>query len=781
MNAALPTQSQPARSSVPVESSKPDIWTRLRDFRRTQMEETAALTRKKVDSIDKDYQNLASSFDKLVAAADQADIAHHVHESFPACEQAFRANPPYWANRWITGALIVTGFYIATIGAPVVVRVIALLIALLFTHVMHELLVTSLFVKRLHTLFHVHLYAIYHVDDGEATGLLLDPAGGIRRAVNTRITDAVLGFGPDQVRPQLSIGFERRAGAPESLPGWMFVHIDGASCRLSRTTAPCGPLLHKEQAARAKQIELVARDLVARLNEVDQPVVELPDPDVLRAAWAEVILPPSTLDALVSQQVLFMTGDPACGRGLLLYGPPGTGKTTLARVFAQSSGAEFFLLSESDLKQQNQGASAQAVRSIWERAQSAGRAVIFVDECEGVFGRRGGVESDATSAEIVRSMLPLWDGLPSNSPVLVIGATNRVDLLDPAIRSRFGTAVEIGTPGANERRRMLARSLERMGFDPQLADNEAVARASAGLSGRDLDELSRKLRRDRVAVASPLSVDELVGGMLEGRRSGAVATATSARWATLFAPPDAIEALKDTAFVLTRSEALRERGFALPKGVLLYGPPGTGKTQLARTIANEAGCGFLAASTADLKAGFVGQSGQRVKQLFADARSAAPCILFLDEIDAVAGDRSGDGDSFGHEVLTQMLQEIDGIVDHGGAPVVLLAATNRLEAIDAALLSRFTRKLLIDLPTAEQRVGLGEHLLEATPVTPDARERLKSFLSSASGWSHRDVANLIQRVRDHVLRGLRTANCESFAVLEIGVDHVAAAISEYAS
>lgn len=755
----------------------PDIWTRLRTSRQAQCQRAAAQSQALIADLERDYQTMSRVGARLVDGANYVGIAHALHEASAGCSEALHASPPFWANRWVNGVVILAGFYVATLGAPTLVQLMALPFAILTTYFVNQTLMSAHLAARLKQLFHIHLYAVYQVEDGEATAMRLNGNLSIRQATNFRLTDAVLGYGPNQVRPTLAMGLEARDGAPDRVPRWMFVHVLGNTCRVSHSRVASPPYLHPEQGERAQEIDLVARDLVYRLEEASPAPPDLPDPERLRAAWQSVVLAPKTLDALVSQQVLFMTGDPACGRGLLLYGPPGTGKTTLARVFAESAGAEFFLLSESDLKQPHQGASAQAVRRIWEQAQKAGRAILFVDECEGVFGRRGGLESDATSAEIVRALLPLWDGLPSNATVLVIGATNRVDLLDPAIRSRFGTAIEIGAPGVDERRRMLAASLRRMALDVSLAGDPEVMQATAGLSGRDLDELARQLRRQRVGVVTPPTAADLLACIRATHQNGSAKTSARATWDTLFAPPAAVEALKDLAFTIGHSEALRQRGFTAPKGVLLYGPPGTGKTQLARTLAQEAGCKFIAASTADLKAGWVGQSGQRVKQLFADARSAAPCLLFLDEIDALAGDRSGDSDAFAREALNQMLQEIDGIVDHSDAPVVVLAATNRMAVIDPALLSRFTSKLLIDLPTAAQRIGLAEHLLAASPIETAARDRLHAFLQQAEDFSHRDVANLVQSIRAQVLRGVRATGAASLDDLAVTQHHVEAAIS----
>ena len=243
-------------------------------------------------------------------------------------------------------------------------------------------------------------------------------------------------------------------------------------------------------------------------------------------------------------------------------------------------------------------------------------------------------------------------------------------------------------------------------------------------------------------------------------------------------PESVKDCLQDVAFLLQRSEKILARGIKIPSAILLYGSPGTGKTQCARTLANEVRAHFIAASTAELKAPFIGQSGQRVKQLFEDARSHAPCIVFLDEIDAVASDRGGHTDSFNQEVLTQLLQEIDGIKDLRKTPVVLIAATNRKNNLDPALLSRFRDLLEVPLPTQHERLKLLNILLETTPATPAAATVLEQWVANGtvatrdtdpiegnavarhttraeSILSHRDIDQLVNRALGLAVRRLR--------------------------
>ena len=258
------------------------------------------------------------------------------------------------------------------------------------------------------------------------------------------------------------------------------------------------------------------------------------------------------------------------------------------------------------------------------------------------------------------------------------------------------------------------------------------------------------------------------------RRADKPSVQDSARWDTLVVAPEIREALQDLAFAIENHSPLQQQGFNLPRGVLLFGPPGTGKTQIARTLANEAKCHFIAASTADLKAGFVGQSGQRVKALFDSARAQAPTILFLDEIDALAADRSA-ADSFVQEAVTQLLQEMDGVRDQRDTPVIVLAATNRKDVLDPALLSRFRDCYEVALPDAALRQALAEQLATTPPFTAESRALAIAHVRDSEGLSHRDIGALFDRWKATALREARSREgVRGLDALVVGTEVIAA-------
>lgn len=458
-------------------------------------------------------------------------------------------------------------------------------------------------------------------------------------------------------------------------------------------------------------------------------------------AWAEVVLPDDVLDLLVSRVEMFNQNDPAAPRGLLLYGPPGTGKTVIAKKIASSTDSRFAAVSLPDLKSKYVGESAEKVRNLWREAQAHAKAVIFIDECEGAFGKRGSVDSDSTTAEIVQAFLAEWDGVGSSGRVWVIGATNRRDLIDPAILSRFGCEVEIPLPNRADRKKILDHELRKIGVPASFP--ESVLDNSSGMSGRDLATLAR----DAKAAAYPGSVtNEHFTKVLERMRGrGSTNVSADASWDRLVLDRKTKQQLQAACAMLRHAEKAKQQGISIPRGILLYGPPGTGKTQVARTIANESGLSFVAASTADLKAGFVGQSGQRVKELFDRARSSSPAIVFIDEMDVVAparGGGSGTEDTFTKEIVAQLLQELDG-VKAATADVFVLAATNRPEDIDSAILSRFPQKLEIPLPDEEGRKEILRVLLTGKPTAFALEDAWPTVRKITAGMSGRDLRNYV--------------------------------------
>lgn len=487
--------------------------------------------------------------------------------------------------------------------------------------------------------------------------------------------------------------------------------------------------------------------------------------DQVRTKWDKIYLPAEQKIDLIEQMDMFLNGSAGHPQALLLKGPPGTGKTLLAQTMADVADSKFYKLSISDIKHPHLGESAQRVAQIWKEARANKPAILFLDECESLFGKRGAAETDVIGTDIVQAFLSQWDG--KESDLWVIAATNRRDMIDEAILSRFGSEIEIGLPDEESRRLILEQELRQNGA--AISVSPEVARQTQGFSGRDLVMLAGRIVKD-AAPGTPTQ-ESMLRAIRKQRVNGNAGIDTQATWNSLVLAPETMTGLQTMCSMLKDAEGWKANGVTIPAGILLYGPSGTGKTQIARTMANESGLGFIAASTADIKAGFIGQSGQKVKHLFERARSASPAILFLDEIDIVSTDRnSGDGnDTFKEEIVGQLLQEIDGI-RKSTCEVFVVAATNRPESLDRAILSRFTQQILIPLPDLDGRRRILEILLQVKKVDFDCASACQTLAETSEGKSGRDLKNWIARAEQRAVQR---------AVLKGGPKHFLLALDDF--
>ncbi|WP_169306939.1 ATP-binding protein [Cardiobacterium hominis] len=464
----------------------------------------------------------------------------------------------------------------------------------------------------------------------------------------------------------------------------------------------------------------------------------------IAARWAKVCLPEALKENIRQLGDAFVTGESSAAQGILLYGPPGTGKSLIARTLADTLDCAFIAVTLHDLKGRYIGESGQKVKEVWEKAKSHSRCILFIDECESIFVKRGSTGSDSFTDDIVQAFIAEWDGFDKQQTVLILGATNRRDIMDEAVLSRFAEQIEIPLPDAAMRQSIFAAELAALGWQGELP--ETASDYLQGFSGREIANLSRQMMRN----GGDINEETLAEATRSKRTIGNNAIDKNATWDKLVLNDSNKKILHSASAMFANAETLRNKGINIPRGILLYGPPGTGKTQIARTMANESGLSFIGASTADMKAGYTGQSGQLVKELFARARSQTPCILFIDEMDIIAPARGGADDAFTKEIVGQLLQELDGIKNQSG-DVFVLAATNRPEDIDSALLSRFNRRIEIGLPDAAARAAILRVLLANKPVAFDLEEGCATLAARSDGQSGRDLRNRVERAEQNAI------------------------------
>ncbi|WP_435332976.1 AAA family ATPase [Haloarchaeobius sp. TZWWS8] len=453
-------------------------------------------------------------------------------------------------------------------------------------------------------------------------------------------------------------------------------------------------------------------------------------------------------------------------RGVLLYGPPGTGKTLIAKAVANEVNAEFITISGPEIMSKYKGDSEERIRRTFEQAREKAPAIIFFDEIDSIAGKRD-EESDVEN-RVVAQLLSLMDGLESRGDVVVIGATNRIDSLDPALRrgGRFDREIEIGVPDERGRREILDVHTRGMPLAEDV-DLDRIAARTHGFVGADLDSVASEAAM--VAIRNRPADDE-------GRRAwnedpkvsradfeAALASVEPSAMREYIAEKpnvtfDDVGGLHDAKQTLRESiewplsygplfEAARTNP---PSGVLLYGPPGTGKTLLARALAGETGVNFIRVDGPELLDRYVGESEKAVRKVFERARQAAPSIVFLDEIDAVAGERGDDGHEVTERVVSQLLTELDGLAENPN--LVVVAATNRKEFLDRALLrpGRLDTHIEVPEPDHAGRLKILQVKTAEKPIGDDVDlDALAGELEGATG------ADIEAFVRDASMRAIR--------------------------
>ncbi len=475
----------------------------------------------------------------------------------------------------------------------------------------------------------------------------------------------------------------------------------------------------------------------------------------MQKAFQTVHLPTEQLVEVV-EQLERLLGPTQMATALLLKGFSGTGKTLLAQKVSVAAGIPFFKAGVNTLKKPNLGESAAAVRELWATARHSKPCVLFIDELDAIFGQRGSGNTDTISQEVTNAFLAEFSG--KEEGIWVIGATNRRDVVDDAILSRFGMELELTPPDEKNRLAILNQELAEAGYKGTIPAN--ASNLMQGMSGRDISMLAQRLAGKEEGPGNFVSVVRQTRGA-----SNPVVDAR-ATWASLIVSADTRSRLETTCAILKDAEGWGARGVSIPTGILLEGPAGSGKTQIARTMANEGSLGFVKATVADLKGLYVGHAAGNVRDIFAKARAVSPAILFIDELDLVAPARKGGGnDVLVQEIISQMLQEMDGIVDQH-RQVFVLAATNLPENIDASILSRFTERLTVPLPDLESRMRMLKVLF--------VQARIDSLFSSdypllgelSSGMSLRDIRNwLALAQRQAVSRAVRNGGSAAYSMV----------------
>ena len=457
-------------------------------------------------------------------------------------------------------------------------------------------------------------------------------------------------------------------------------------------------------------------------------------------------------------------------KGVMLYGPPGTGKTLLAKAVANESNAHFISISGPEIMSKFYGESEARLREIFKEAREKAPSIIFVDEIDSIAPKREEVTGEV-ERRVVSQMLSLMDGLEARGKVIVISATNRPNAIDPALRrpGRFDREIEIKVPDKKGRHEILqihTRNMPLMSEGDSTVNIDKISAVSHGYVGADLEYLCKEaamkcLRRLLPELnleeekIPPETLDKLIVISEDFTKALREVTPSGMREVFIENPDvkwDEVGGLAEVKRELMEAvewpmkypELYEKLGHKMPRGILLHGPSGTGKTLMAKAVATQSEANFVSVRGPELLSKWVGESERGIREIFKRARQSAPCVIFFDEIDSIAPIRGAGGETVVTErVVSQLLTELDGMENMHG--VVVLAATNRADMIDPALLrpGRFDKIIQIPLPDKESRKSILEINCKDIPVAdPNGPDKIdyEKLAEMTDGLSGADVA-----------------------------------------
>lgn len=494
-------------------------------------------------------------------------------------------------------------------------------------------------------------------------------------------------------------------------------------------------------------------------------------------------------------------------KGVLLHGPPGCGKTLIARAVANETDAKFFSLRGPEIMHKFYGESEAHLRRVFEQARE-GPSIIFLDEIDAIAPKRTALGSEQqVERRVVSQLLTLMDGLEARGQVIVIGATNIPDALDPALRrpGRFDREIVIGVPDKIGRLQILNVHSRGMPLAEDV-DLDRLAQVTHGYVGADLQSLCREAAMARLRKIFP-SIDfeheripydevESLSVHMEDFQEALATVEPSAIREVFTEVPNVrwsdIGGLTNAKRVLTESiqwpqqhpDLFRRANVAPPRGILLHGAPGVGKTLLAKAVATESNVNFISVKGPALMSRWVGETERAVRDIFHKAKLASPCIIFLDEIDSIAPRRGGgEASSVTDRAIAQLLTEMDGVEELKG--VIVLAATNRVDIVDPALLraGRFDFLLELPAPDAEARLAIFKVHTRGRPLSSDV-DIDKLAGAETEGLSGADIELICRKASVAAIRDFlakyreRPENLEGFV---IRAEHFASALHEFDS
>ncbi|MFQ6136825.1 MAG: CDC48 family AAA ATPase [Candidatus Hydrothermarchaeales archaeon] len=459
-------------------------------------------------------------------------------------------------------------------------------------------------------------------------------------------------------------------------------------------------------------------------------------------------------------------------KGVLLHGPPGTGKTLIAKAVANETNAYFSSLNGPEIMSKFYGESEENLRKMFQDAEENAPSIVFIDEIDAIAPKREEVTGEV-ERRVVAQLLALMDGLKGRGELVVIGATNRPDALDPAIRrpGRFDREIVIGVPDRNGRKEILQIHTRGMPLGDDV-DLDKLADVTHGFVGADLESLCKEAAMNALRKVLPeidLEEESIPPEILENLKVDkedfleALKLAEPSALREVFVElPDVTwndvgglgeikrELVEGVEWPIKHPEAFNQMGIKPPKGILLFGPPGSGKTLLAKAVAHESESNFISIKGPEVLSKWVGESEKAIREIFKKAKQSAPTVVFFDEIDAIAARRGVEvGSRVGERIVNQLLTEMDGLEEVYG--IIIIAATNRPDILDPGILrpGRFDKLLLVQAPDEEARLQIFKVHTKGMPLGEDV-----------------DLEKLAKQTKDYVGADIE-ALCRESAMLAI--------------
>ena len=470
--------------------------------------------------------------------------------------------------------------------------------------------------------------------------------------------------------------------------------------------------------------------------------------------------------------------------GVLLYGPPGCGKTLLAKVIASESDANMYSINGPEIMNKYYGETEAKLRDIFKEAKDNSPSIIFIDEIDAIAPKREEAYGDVEK-RVVGQLLALMDGLTERGNVIVLGASNRPDSVDPALRrpGRFDREVEISVPNADGRLEILEIHTRGMPLATHV-DLKNLASDLHGYTGADIKSLCREsaikaIRRylpeidleneripSQILQSMEIKLRDFYDAMLEvvptAMREFYVERA-KVWWKDVGGLINEKKTLEDNIITaINEPSKFRDMGVKPPKGVLLYGPPGCGKTLLARALAAECGANMILVRGPEILSKWVGESEKAIREIFRKAKSSSPCVIIFDELDSLAKSKAKEGNTHGETILSQLLTEME---DSGTSNIIVIGITNRPDLIDSAMLraGRLDIVLFVQQPDEKSRLDIIKILTERMPLASDIN--LNEIAVSTQSYTGADLASLCREAAVNAMqRNSEKINSNDFAI-----------------